>query len=286
MGVNYIYLLPASVLVAVAVALGYQAWVRVIDGYNAKYEADLRTRMERLGMDASHVAAYLRWRVTGGVVLGLVVAFAVGAPPVGGFLVLLTYSLVPIWLERSIVQYRTALRDQLVTATRNLAGQIRGQAILIRGLARVAEQTPDPLGKLLRQVCGKVARNVPFKVALTDMKERVQMDYMSLLALTLAIAYEKKEGESLADLLDGIAHSLSENQRMDRKREADTAAGRFLVYILAAFPFAFLMMFFVLDPEATTMVFTSLAGQVILVVVACIVWFSMWLAKKILNQVV
>lgn len=284
--VNDLSLLVASICFGLAVAFGYRMWVALIDQFNAVYEADLRTRMDRLGMDSSRVGFYLRWRINGGILAGVFLAFGMGMPPIGVLVGFGIYMVVPILLERNILLCRGAIRDQLVVATRNLAGQIRGQAILIRGLTRVAEQTPDPLGKLLRQVTSKVSRNVPFKVALTDLKDRVQMDYMSLLVLTLAIAYEKKEGSSLADLLDGIAHSLSENQRMDRKREADTAAGRFLINIMAAFPVAFLGMFYAMDPEATSLVFTTLAGQFVLVIVAGIVWFSMSLAKRILNQVV
>ncbi len=281
-----LFIILGSICVGLAVGFGYQYWVALIDRFNATYEADLRQRMDRIGMDTDHVNDWLRWRISGGLVAGLLVAFGAGAPPIGVLTAFAIYMAVPILLERNILVTRGMIRDQLVTATRNLAGQVRGQAILIRGLTRVAAQTPDPLGKLLKQVSGKVGRNVPFKVALSDLKDRVQMDYMSLLVLTLGIAYEKKEGESLADLLDGIALSLSENQRMDRKREADTAAGRFLVNIMAAFPLAFLGMFYALDPEATGLVFTTIAGQIVLVIVAGIVWFSMWLAKRILNQVV
>jgi Flp pilus assembly protein TadB len=284
--VNDVFLLIASVCLGGAVALGYRLWAALVGRFNATYEADLRARMDRIGMDSSRVGDYLRWRIEGGIAAGLGIGIGMGMAPIGVLVGFGIYMVVPILLERNILQCRGAIRDQLVVATRNLAGQIRGQAILIRGLARVADQTPDPLGKLLRQVTGKVSRNVPFKVALTDLKDRVQMDYMSLLVLTLAIAYEKKEGSSLADLLDGIAHSLSENQRMDRKREADTAAGRFLINIMAAFPVAFLGMFYAMDPEATSLVFTTLAGQFVLVIVAGIVWFSMSLAKRILNQVV
>jgi Flp pilus assembly protein TadB len=281
-----LYALLGAASLGAAVAFGYRSLTGVVDRLNRRYEADLRDRMDRVGMDTADLTLWMRGRVVGAVVVGLFLAVGLQMLPVGILAGVATFVLVPALLERRLGSHRNELRDQLVTAVRNLAGQIRGKAILVRGLARVAEQTPDPLGRLLRGCTHQIARGVRVDVALTELKDRVRMDYLSLLLLTLAVGYEKKEGESLADLLDGIAHSLAENQRVDRKRESDTAAGRLLVNLLACFPIAFLVLFGFLDPEATTMVFSTVAGQVVLCLVGGLTWFSVWLARRILGQVV
>lgn len=274
-----------AVCAGAAVALGYRGVVAAVDRLNAAYEADLRNRMSRVGLDTSQLKAWMRGRVVAGLgVAGFLVFIGMG--PVGALSGVATFMLVPVILERRVTRTRTEIRDQLVTATRNLAGQIRGEQILVTGLKKVAEQTPPPLGDLLKTATRQIGRAVPFDVALHQLKDQVRMDYLSMFVLTLVVGYESKEGEDLAELLDGIAHSLAENQRLDRKRESDTAGGRLLVNFLACFPIAFLALFGLLDPEATAMVFSTLFGQLVLCVVGGLTWFSVWLAGRILGKVV
>ena len=70
---------------------------------------------------------------------------------------------------------------------------------------------------------------------------------------------------------------------MERKLEAETAAGKRVVMILGAFPLFFLGLFAVVYPEGTFQVFTSLIGQIILVVVCILVYISMRWSQKILT---
>ena len=268
-----------------AIAFGYNALIVAVDRLNAAYEADLRDRMGRVGLDTTTLTAWMRGRVLAAVLVALFLGVS-GMVPVGLLAGVATFTLAPGILERRVIRTRTAIRDQLVTSTRNLAGQIRGEQILVKGLVRVAEQTPAPLGILLRAACKQIDRSVPFKVALNELKDRVRMDYLSLFVLTVVVGYQSKEGEELANLLDGIAHSLAENQRLDRKRDSDTAGGRLLVNFLACFPIAFLGLFGLLDGEATSLVFTTLFGQLVLCVVAAMTWFSVWLARRILGKVI
>jgi tight adherence protein B len=277
--------LVGAVCAGVAAAIGYGALVAAVDRLNAAYEADLRDRMSRAAVDTGSLRAWMRGRVVAAVAVAVFLGVN-GAVPVGLLCGVSAFALLPVILERRVLRARTEIRDQLVTAARNLAGQIRGEQILVKGLKRVAEQTPAPLGVLLRGACEQIDRSVPLKAALNELKDRVRMDYLSLFTLTVIVGYQSKEGDELADLLDGIAHSLAENQRLDRKRDADTAGGRLLVNFLACFPVAFLGLFGVLDPEATTLVFTTLAGQLVLCVVGALTWFSIWLARRILGRVI
>lgn len=274
-----------AVCAGAAVGLGYRWVVAAVDRLNAAYEADLRDRMTRVGLDTTQLRAWMRGRVVAAVAVAGFLVF-VGMGPVGLLSGVAAFMLVPVILERRVARTRTEIRDQLVTATRNLAGQIRGEQILITGLKKVAEQTPAPLGDLLRTATRQIGRAVPFDVALHQLKDQVRMDYLSMFVLTLVVGYESKEGEDLAELLDGIAHSLAENQRLDRKREADTAGGRLLVNFLACFPIAFLGLFGLLDPEATAMVFSTLFGQLVLCVVGGLTWVSVWWAGRILGKVI
>ena len=56
-----------------------------------------------------------------------------------------------------------------------------------------------------------------------------------------------------------------------------------LVNVLVAFPFFFLGLFYMLDPDATGSVFSTLLGQLVLCCVGVLSYVALWVARKILG---
>ena len=282
-----VYALLSSLCLGIAVGLGSIRMVGLLDRLNRGYRADLVDRMSRSGMDVAAVDRWLRGRIVGGLAVWLVCWIALGMFPVGTMLFAFIYVLVPLLLERALAQHRTLLRDQLVTAVRALASQLRATAILIRGLEDVAEKTPSPLGPLLRQAMARYrAGMADLPAVLNELKDRLRMDTVSLFVVAVSTADRRGGGSKdggISEVLDAIGNSLQENQRIERKRETDTAAGRLLVNVLVVFPFVFLALFYFLDPEGTGSVFTTVLGQLVLCVVGGLSYAAMWIARKILG---
>ncbi|MCU0703137.1 MAG: type II secretion system F family protein [Fimbriiglobus sp.] len=277
------YTLLGSLACGLAVALGSIQLVRLADRVNQGYTADLRDRMTRAGMDDTALTRWMRVRVFGAVAVWLVGWLLFAALPVGIMLGVFVYLLVPFLLERELLAQRTRIRDQLVSATRNLASQVRGGVTLVRGLTVVADQTPPPLGLLLRESVNRYHRGMAqLPEVLGELKDRLRMDFVAL--FTVALSTSVRKGGPIAEVLENIGNSLEENQRVERKREADTAAGRLLVSVLVAFPFVFLGLFFFLDPEGTRAVFTTLLGQLVLCGVGGLSYLALAWARKILGR--
>jgi tight adherence protein B len=247
------------------------------------YLADLRDRMERLGMDTTRLPLYLRlWR---GAVMGsfLVVWLGLDMLPIAVFVAFLVHRLVPLALDLVVHRRRLQVRDQLVVVARNLAGQVRAGMTLDESLAVLSREMPDPFGWQLRRASNQLAQGRGLRDVLVEMKDRLRMEGVTLLVLALVTAAEK--GGKLADVLERAAHSLEELLRVQRKRESDTASGRLVVLVLAAFPGAFLGLFGLLDPRSTAAVFQLLAGQILLVVVGVMIYGSTRWAQRILARV-
>jgi tight adherence protein B len=273
----------SSILVGIAVALGASALVDVLDLLQKNYQADLITRMQRLGMATNHVPVLLRIRW--GLALGvfLIMTLVARALPVGVVLAWGCYVGVPLVLEFLLESHRIRLRDQIVVLGRNLAAQIRAGLPLIKGLASVSEDLEEPMGSVIRQMVKQCESGLSTRQALLDLKERLQLDAMSILVIALVVSEEK--GGKITDVIDRIVHSLEESQRLERKKDSDTAAGRLLVRLLTAFPFVFLALFYFLDPEGTQLVFTLVEGQIILGGVGLLVYISWRWAQSILGAV-
>jgi tight adherence protein B len=276
-------MLLSSVLVGLAAGLAVVGSADAVDWLNGKYLADLGERMDRLGMDARSLRGWLRVRWLATVAAFLVVGVWMRMVPVGIVTAVVTYYMLGQWLEGRLAARRRQLRDQLVGATRGLAAQVRAGLPLTEGLAAVSIDTPEPLGALLRRAVNQSEQGRALKAILLDMKERLQIESFSLLVVALLIAEER--GGRLADVLERIGHSLQEQQRVERKRESDTAAGRLLVNILAAFPALFLGLFYLLDPEGTSLIFSTLAGQLVLCAVGAIAVGSLLWGRQIMARI-
>src|SRR5262249_33810747 len=156
-----------------------------------------------------------------------------GMLPVGLFVAFLVHRLVPLALDLVVHRRRLQIRDQLVIAARNLAGQVRAGMTLEESLTMLSREMPDPFGWQLRRAVNQLAQGRGLRDVLVEMKDRLQMEGVTLLVLALVTAAEK--GGKLADVLERAAHSLEELLRVQRKRESDTASGRLVVLVLAAF---------------------------------------------------
>jgi tight adherence protein B len=273
----------SSTLFALAVALGGSFLIATLDELNRAFQVDIIDRMHRLGLPTAYVPFLLRLRWPLALATFLIFWLVLGMLPVGIVMALMAWRAVSLGLEIHLEMKRTRVRDQLVTTSRNLATQVRAGLPLLQALAAVAVDLPAPLGVLLRQLVNHCNQGRPLKVALLDLKNRLRLDGMSILALALVVAEER--GGELPQVLDRITHSLEEAQRVERKRESDTAAGRLVVYILTVFPVIFLGIFFVLDPEGTSLIFSLVEGQIVLCIGGILTYISWRWSQAILARV-
>lgn len=272
------WILAASATTALAVAVGY-AWAAPLwDRLAARYLADLVAGQKASGFEPLPLAPLLRWwgLLLVAVVLGLgLLGQALLAPPI---------VLVLVLLPRYVLQYRIGrrrrlLRDQLVGTTVALANSARAGQSLAQGFESVGAETPEPLAREIRRIVADYHRGRPLAEAIAEAKKRIDLESFTLFASAILVSLER--GGRISDSLVEISRTLQEGQRLERKLEADTTTGRLVGLLLAAFPFVFLAGFYIVEPEMTSLIFTTLAGRVVLLVVMVIVYGTVLLVNKI-----
>ena len=242
--------------------------------------ADLTPRLQELNIAASRLPWYLNlWGLAMLLTVGL--GLLLNMLPVALMAIYLIY-VAPRLILNSLLRRRQALlRDQMVGACVTLANTTRAGLSLGQGLASVAAESPQPLKYELQRIVHQFQGGRPLADAINEAKMRLKLDSFTLFANAVLVSLER--GGRITDALENISQSLQENQRLERKIEADTASGRRVVVTLAVFPFAYLGLFLLLDPENTGLLFTQFAGQLILVAVAILVYFSVRWSNKILS---
>lgn len=266
-------------------AAGVGSWLAapLLDRLNARQLDRLRPQVEAVGGDAARLPELLRWWRAATLGVALVVWAGLQMPPVALFLAFVINEAVPLAVEFWAAARRGKITGQAADAARGLAAQARAGLSLEGALAAVARETPEPLGAAMRRATARLEQGQDVREALADLKERVRVDAVALMAAALLVTAE--QGGKLADVLGRISGSLDELQRVTRKRDVDTAAGRFMVLVMALFPAGFVGMLCAMDPKLGGVLFDTLGGQAVLAAVGLLVYGSVRWASRILAKV-
>lgn len=275
-------LIVAPILTGAATYLTVPLVLRLTDKIHEPLQQDLESKLNGLGLDSSHIGDYLRaWRLAMAMIL--VGSAFFGMLPIGLLLGFVVYQAVPFWLRSRVRTHQTLLETQIPSATRQLSGQLRAGTSLPEAIEEVSLRLPNPLRWHFTKLRQRMAQGAELRVALEDMRGNINLEGMTLLVVVLKVALER--GGPLADVLERITRSLQEMERVRRKRDADTAAGRMMIIVLALFPVGFLVMMTMFNLEVAVVVFTTFPGQVMLLITAAITYFSLLWANKILKGI-
>ena len=278
--VPYLPIIISSLLVFAAVFLAVRSGGDVWDRVTTRYIADLTPKLDSLSIGHSELSKYLRvWGISL-VAAFVIVAFLLRMPPVAFAAVYLVYVAPRIILDFMIRKRRALLRDQMVAATVALANTSRAGLSLAQGLETICSETPEPLAAELRRIVYEYRHGRPLAESIRATKDRLKIESFTLFASAILVSLER--GGRITDALERISHSLQELQRIERKLEVDTASGTKVVYILTGFPLFFLGLSYVTNPSGTDALLHTFLGQLILLVVIGLTYFSFRWSQKIL----
>jgi tight adherence protein B len=213
---------------------------------------------------------------TVGIGLGLVLRSPVLAVP----LVLGGLVAPRFWLGHIVDSRRKLLRHQLPPALAGLANAVRAGLPLPEGIATVAAELSEPLRGEFRGIVAEHGGGRPLAAAIEDVKQRLGLEPFTLFAATIQTTLQR--GGRVSEMLEILADSLRELDRLERTMDSATASPRKTIFFLGLFPALFLLGFLLLFPEGTMLMFTTTLGQVLLVVAAGLTGTSVLWSQSIL----
>lgn len=193
----------------------------------------------------------LSWLVSGNPIVGIILAFVVGLIP-------------PAILERRRTKRLKTFEAMLPDTLSLLSGTLRAGFSFIQGMEAVATETSEPMARELQRAFTEAKLGVPVDEALNDVADRMQSE--DLRWAVLAIKIQREVGGNLAELLDTVAGTMVERERLRAEIKALTAEGRISAIILGAFPFGMAALLYVVNPEYITTLFESTWGIIALLI--------------------
>ncbi|HZU80399.1 MAG TPA: type II secretion system F family protein [Acidimicrobiales bacterium] len=208
------------------------------------------------------VAATAIGYLVGGII-GLVVGAAV-------------FAVAPWIILKAVADRRTkAFTSQLPDMLQLLATTLRSGFSILQGLDTVSRQLSEPTGEEMRKVVTEARLGRPLIEALDDLAKRIQSEDFDW--VVTAIAIQREVGGNLAELLDIVAGTMQERERLRREVGTLTAEGRIGAIVISIMPIAIGLFVYAVNPSYISPLWHSSTGKIfffgsIILAVAGIFW--------------
>jgi tight adherence protein B len=206
-------------------------------------------------------------------------------PPAMGFAVVALGAVIPVvLLHRRRKKRLRNFQVQLPDTLNLLAGSMRAGFSFAQGLETVANEAAEPTRRELQRVFTESRLGRPIEDALEDSANR--MGSVDLMWAVMAIRIQREVGGNLAELLDTVADTMTQRERIRGEIKALTAEGRFSGWILGIFPAAFAGVLYVVQPNYIGTLFENTYG-LMAIGASCVMTFIgfLWLRKILAIEV-
>lgn len=149
-----------------------------------------------------------------------------------------------LWLRRRAGGIQKRFQRQMPDTVSLLASAVRAGNALPRAFERVAQEAPEPTRSAFRTSVREMGLGAPLEQALERLSQRYPSQDMELLVASISVQYQV--GGNLTKVLDLIAETLRERQRILGDINSLTATQRYSAYLLSALPvFVGIMLYFI-----------------------------------------
>lgn len=170
---------------------------------------------------------------------------------------------LPGWLLRAHLKRRLRLaEDQLGDFLTMTANAMRAGHSFLQALELAAREMPDPIGLELRRTLREVNLGLTTEDALLRMVDRLPSADLDL--LMTAVLIQRQVGGDLASILDNIAATIRDRQRIKAEVRTLTAQGRLSGWVISLLPIALALALYRINPDYMRLLWTHPLGLVLL----------------------
>ncbi|HCB41209.1 MAG TPA: hypothetical protein DEP79_16010 [Gammaproteobacteria bacterium] len=171
--------------------------------------------------------------------------------------------------------------DQLPDALSSISSSLRSGLNLVKAFQQVAKNQPQPLAQEFTQVLVEYRVGSDLNESLDALAKRIGRD--DLLLMNSAIKISRTVGGNLADTLEVLSRTLREKSKVEGKIRALTSMGKAQGTLATFFPVFIGYVFYKIEPEAMSMLFTTNLGLIWLGVMITMSVMAFFMIQKIVN---
>jgi tight adherence protein B len=243
----------------------------------------MRMRLERAGLDittrtfwmVSAVAGVVAGAVTYVSLPGMNPLIALAAAFVGGLG-------LPRWIvTRMIKRRQSKFLDEFANSIDVIVRGVKSGLPLNECLNIIARESPSPIREEFKEVVEQQRVGIPLAECFERMMARMPLPEVNFFAIVIAI--QAQAGGNLSEALGNLAGVLRDRKRMQAKVKALSAEAKASAGVLAALPFAVMLMVYLSTPGYIKILFTAKMGNFMLLCGAFWMTCGVLTMKKMIN---
>ena len=186
-------------------------------------------------------------------------------------LITLAVVILVIFLPFLLINFKTGQRikkfnEQLPDTLQLIEGALKAGYSLNQSLAMVLKETKPPISEEFKITMSEIRMGLSEKDALENMAKRINSELFSW--VVLAINIQRDVGGNLAEIMDIIANTIREKERVLRQIRALVSEGKISAYVLIALPIVMGIALSIMNREYISVLFTTKIGYLMLGVAA------------------
>jgi tight adherence protein B len=168
---------------------------------------------------------------------------------------------------------------QIPQTVSTLANSMRSGLTLVQGIARLAEQAPEPIRTEFKIMANQYGYGADMETVIRNAKARLNLPNFNLFASALLL--NREMGGDISETLTRISKSLDKLREMKKTVEAHTSEGRTNIKVLLVAPLFMLGMMALVMPKGVGLLFTTLPGAAVLLIAGALAAAGVYLARRI-----
>lgn len=224
---------------------------------------------------------YLVLRIIVGLVFTALAMLLTPVPVVALLGLPLGYFVVGLWLKQRVAARRRKLEGQLIELLQMLSSGLRAGFGLLQALEAAGDQLPDPIATEIRRTMRDTAMGASVEHALAGLNDRVGSADFDI--VITAILIQRTVGGNLAEILDNVAHTMRERERIKGEIRTLTSQQRLTGYVIGGIPIGLLIIFYLISPDFVGLLFSEPVGRLMLVGAAISEVTGFFVISRIVN---
>jgi tight adherence protein B len=245
-------------------------------------KVDFNLRLRRAGLDITPKGY---WLMSLGVGVGCAIVSLIAFPtaplaaPVVGFVGAFG---IPRWYIARVTHKRQMkFLKEFANAIDVIVRGVKSGLPLNECLAIISRESPDPIGREIRDVVDEQRVGVPISECLDRLMQRVPLPEVKFFAVVIAI--QQKSGGNLSEALGNLSGVLRDRVRLQMKVQALSAEAKASASVLAALPVVVGVLVFLTSPQYIALLWQLKTGQLLLLISAFWMMCGVLVMRKMIN---
>jgi tight adherence protein B len=173
------------------------------------------------------------------------------------------YWLPSQWLSGKRKKRMTRIVSQLVDLLGMVSNSLKSGYGLMQSFEFASKQLPDPLGQEIRRMLRESTLGMAAEQALAALGQRLQSSDLDM--VLTAINVQRSVGGNLAEILDKVAFTMRERERIRGEISTLTAQQKMTGIVIGGLPIFMFGIFMLLNPSYMSLLFTTMTGRFLMV---------------------